>query len=93
LWADHVISRDVQGGKGRCVIRHGDDLAELTGSFTLPVLFIADRTRVSDTLHGTGAGLGLLSCLVAEGFRIGPPCPFVDAMRRRRPDRADAFPA
>ncbi len=92
---DHVIEREVSGHKGRYVIRHGDDEAELTYSITSPSLVIADHTEVPDNFRGTGAGLALVTRLVedarAEGFKIMPLCPFVNAQRKRHPEWADAF--
>ena len=56
---------------------------------------IADHTEVPEALGGTGAGLALVERLVADaraqGFKIVPLCPFVNAMRRKHPDWADAF--
>ena len=90
-----VISRAVTGSKGRYVLRLGADAADLTYSITSPVLVIADSTRVPDSLRGTGAGLALVTRLVqdarAEGFRIMPLCPFVNAQRKRHPEWVDAF--
>ena len=90
-----MISREVTGSKGRYVLRHGADEAELTYSITSPVLVIADSTQVPDSLRGTGAGLALVTRLIqdarAEGFRIMPLCPFVNAQRKRHPEWADAF--
>jgi predicted GNAT family acetyltransferase len=97
--ADHVIAREVSGHRGRYVTRAakelGGDEAELTYSITTPDLVIADHTFVPDSFRGTGAGLALVTRLVAdaraEGFRIMPLCPFVNAQRLRHPDWADAF--
>jgi predicted GNAT family acetyltransferase len=93
--AEPEISREVTGSKGRYVLRLGGDEAELTYSVTSPVLVIADHTHVPDSLRGTGAGLALVTRLVqdarAEGFRIMPLCPFVNAQRKRHPEWADAF--
>jgi hypothetical protein len=93
--AEPAIRRDVAGSKGRYVFRLGDHEAELTYSITSPVLVIADHTQVPDSLRGTGAGLALVTRLVqdarAEGFRIMPLCPFVNAQRKRHPEWADAF--
>ncbi|MBI1170472.1 N-acetyltransferase [bacterium] len=93
--ADHVITREVAGHKGRYVIRNGSEEAELTYSITAPELVIADHTYVPDSFRGTGAGLALVTRLVAdaraEGFRIMPLCPFVNAQRLRHPEWANAF--
>ncbi len=92
-----VITREVRadGAKGRYVLRADGHEAELTYSVTSPDLIIADHTGVPDALRGTGAGLALVTRMVAdaraEGFRIMPLCPFVNATRKKHPDWADAF--
>jgi len=94
---DHRVTREgrADGTKGRYVIRHGTDEAELTYSVVSPDLIIADHTDVADAFRGTGAGLALVTQMVADaraqGFRIVPLCPFVDATRKKHPDWADAF--
>jgi predicted GNAT family acetyltransferase len=89
------IAREVTGHKGRYVIRRNGEEAVLTYSITSPTLVIADHTEVPDSFRGTGAGLALATRLVAdaraEGFRIMPLCPFVNAQRKRHPEWADAF--
>ncbi|MGJ8605043.1 MAG: GNAT family N-acetyltransferase [Marivita sp.] len=89
------IQRELDGAKGRYVIRQDGAEAELTYSVTSPTLVIADHTGVPDVFRGTGAGLALVTRLVAdaraEGFKIVPLCPFVNAQRRKHPDWADAF--
>ena len=93
--ADFIITREVNGHHGRYVIRQGDQEAELTYSITTPELVIADHTEVPDAFRGTGAGLAMVTRLVsdarAEGFKIMPLCPFVNAQRNRHPEWADAF--
>jgi len=93
--SDFVIEREVTGHKGRYVIRKGGAEAELTYSITTPELVIADHTSVPDSFRGTGAGLALAERLVAdaraEGFKIMPLCPFVNAQRKKHPEWADAF--
>jgi predicted GNAT family acetyltransferase len=95
LSTDPVITREVSGGHGRYVITQNGEQAELTYSITTPTLVIADHTGVPDSLRGTGAGLALVTRLVAdaraEGFKIVPLCPFVNAQRRKHPEWADAF--
>lgn len=89
------IIRETRGSKGRYVIRQNGDEAELTWSVTSPTLVIADHTLVPDSFRGTGAGLALVTRLVedarAEGFKIMPLCPFVNAQRKKHPEWADAF--
>lgn len=81
--------------KGRYVIRQNGAEAELTYSITTPTLVIADHTEVPEGFRGTGAGLAMLTQFVAdaraEGFKIMPLCPFVNAMRKRHPEWADVF--
>jgi uncharacterized protein len=93
--AELAIAREVEGSKGRYVIRTESGEAELTYSIASPTLVIADHTGVPDSFRGTGAGVALVERLVAdaraEGFRIMPLCPFVNAQRKRHPEWADAF--
>jgi len=89
------VERDHRATKGRFVIRLGDEEAELTYSITTPSLIIADHTGVPDSFRGTGAGLALVQALVAaaraDGFKVVPLCPFVNATRKKHPEWADAF--
>jgi len=91
----HHVTREHGATKGRFVIRRGGDEAELTYSVTTPTLIIADHTGVPDSFRGTGAGLALVQALVAaaraEGFKVVPLCPFVNAQRRKHPEWADVF--
>jgi len=90
-----TIEREAGPTKGRYVIRKDGEEAELTWSVTSPTLIIADHTGVPDSFRGTGAGLALVTRLVedarAEGFKIMPLCPFVNAQRRKHPEWADVF--
>ncbi len=92
---DAEILREVTGSKGRYVIRKEGAEAELTYSILSPTRIIADHTGVPDALRGTGFGRMLVERLVAdaraEGVKIVPLCPYVNAERRRHPDWADAF--
>ena len=85
----------MEGSKGRYVIRLGDEEAELTYFLISPTEVTADHAGVPDAFRGTGAGLAMLTQMVAdaraEGFKIMPLCPFVDAQRQRHPEWADAF--
>lgn len=93
--SDVVIETELAAPGGRYVIRKDGEEAELTFSIKSPKLRIALHTGVPDSFRGTGAGRALVEKLVedarAEGFKVVPRCPFVDAMRRRYPDWADAF--
>lgn len=93
--SDHEVQREQGPTKGRYVIRRDGDEAELTYSITSPTLIIADHTGVPDSFRGTGAGLALVTRMVAdaraEGFKIMPLCPFVNAQRKKHPEWADVF--
>ena len=93
--SDHVVTREHGETKGRFVIRKDGDEAELTYSITTPTLIIADHTGVPDNFRGTGAGLALVEALVAaaraDGFKVVPLCPFVNATRKKHPEWADVF--
>ncbi|MEL6518780.1 MAG: GNAT family N-acetyltransferase [Pseudomonadota bacterium] len=93
--SEFEIVREVDGSKGRYVIYHGDDQAELTYSILSPQSVIADHTGVPERLKGTGMGRALVARIVedarAEGFKIVPLCPFVNAERRKHPEWADVF--
>jgi uncharacterized protein len=89
------VLRELAGSKGRYVIRQNGEEAQMTYSITSPVLVIADHTEVPDSFRGTGAGLAMLTQFVAdaraEGFKIMPLCPFVNATRKKHPEWADIF--
>lgn len=89
------IRREHEGSKGRYVLTRDGLEAELTYSILGKTQVIADHTDVPEALKGQGIGELLVERLVAdaraEGFRIVPLCPFVNAQRRRHPDWADAF--
>ena len=93
--SDPDIRREEGESKGRYILLQDGHMAELTYSRLGSTQVIADHTEVPEALSGTGAGLKLVERLVAdaraEGFRIVPLCPFVNAMRRKHPDWADAF--
>lgn len=93
--SDPAISHTLDGSKGAYVLEQDGHRAVLTYSKLGETQVIADHTEVAEALSGTGAGLALVERLVADaraqGFKIVPLCPFVNAMRRKRPDWADAF--
>ncbi|MEM1360555.1 MAG: GNAT family N-acetyltransferase [Pseudomonadota bacterium] len=90
-----VIHKEVNGAKGRYVLERDGAEAELTFSVLSPETVIADHTGVPDSMRGTGAGKALVAHMVedarANGFKIVPLCPFVNAERRKHPDWADVF--
>lgn len=89
------ITREIDGSRGRYVMRQDGAEAELTYSIASPSLIVADHTGVPDSFRGTGAGNALALRLVtdarAEGVRIVPLCPFVNRWRAKHPDWADVF--
>jgi predicted GNAT family acetyltransferase len=95
--AEITIRRVVEGSKGRYVatVPGVEGEGELTYSIANPKLVIADHTGVPDTMRGLGVALALASRLVAdakaEGFKIIPLCPYVNAERRKHPDWAEVF--
>jgi predicted GNAT family acetyltransferase len=95
--SDVTITREVGPTKGRYVARvEGVDAAgDLTYSRANAHLIIADHTDVPDALRGRGIGLALATRLVedarAEGVKIIPLCPYVNAERRKHPDWNDVF--
>lgn len=93
--SEFEIAREVDGSKGRYVIYQGDDFAELTYSILSPQTVIADHTGVPEQFKGTGMGKALVARLIAdaeaEGFKIVPLCPFVNAERRKHPEWAHLF--
>lgn len=95
LLSDWQITREEDASKGRYLLTAPAGQAELTYSRLGATQVIADHTDVADGLSGTGAGLALVERLVADaradGFRIVPLCPFVNAIRRKHPEWADAF--
>lgn len=95
--SDRVVDREVSGSKGRYVLRENGFEAELTYTISSPTLVIADHTGVPEGMRGTGAGKALVARLIedarAEGFKIVPLCPFVNAERRKHPEWAELFQA
>jgi predicted GNAT family acetyltransferase len=85
---DHVVEREHGTTKGRFVIRKGAEEAELTYSVTTPTLIIADHTGVPDSFALVEA---LVAAARAEGFKVVPLCPFVNATRKKHPEWADVF--
>ena len=93
--SEYEILREVDGSKGRYIIHRDGAEAELTYSILSPQTVIADHTGVPEAFKGTGMGRALVRRIVedarAEGFKIVPLCPYVNAERRKHPDWADAF--
>ena len=94
--SDGAIRHEREGAKGRFVIAHEDGSeSELTYSALGNTKVIADHTGVPEGHEGQGIGESLVVALVekarADGFRIVPLCPFVNAQRRRHPEWAELF--
>jgi predicted GNAT family acetyltransferase len=91
------ISRDQTATRGRYVARLAgrDGEGELIYSRAGTSLVIAEHTGVDDRLRGSGIALALVRRLVedarADGFKIYPLCPYVNAERRKHTDWADVF--
>jgi predicted GNAT family acetyltransferase len=92
-----TITREESPTRGRYVARlsgHAGE-GELAYSRTSKTLIIAEHTAVDPTLRGKGIALALVRRLVddarAEGFKVYPLCPYVNAERRKHPDWADVF--
>lgn len=93
--SDPQITLEENGNKGRYVLTRHGHVAVLTYSRPGATQVIADPTEAPTALSGTGAGLALVTRLVQDArdqdFNIVPLSPFVNAMRRRHPEWADAF--
>ena len=94
---DIRIERELTPTKGRYVGRMEgiEGEAELTFSRTSPTLIIADHTFAPDSMRGMGAARALVDRLIAdaraEGFKIIPLCPYVQAQYKRHPEWADVM--
>ncbi|MEM7498624.1 MAG: GNAT family N-acetyltransferase [Pseudomonadota bacterium] len=91
------IERHIEGSKGRYVatVEGIAGEAETTYSIASPTLVIADHTGVPDSMRGQGVARALAERMVAdaqaEGFKIMPLCPFINAERKKHPEWAEAF--
>ena len=93
-----TITREMRNERrGRYVGRVAgiDAEAELTFTRRGPDKVSADHTGAPDELRGTGIAAALVDHMVAEaraeGFRIIPLCPYVQARYRKHPEWRDAF--
>jgi len=95
--ADVTITREDNPTKGRYVAKVAgiDGEGELTYSRVNAHLIIADHTFVPDAFRGMGVARALAQRLVddarAQGVKIIPLCPYVNAERRKHPDWSDVF--
>jgi len=92
-----TITREESPTRGRYIARlkgHAGE-GELAYSRTSKTLIIAEHTAVDPSLRGKGIALALVHRLVkdarAQGFKVYPLCPYVNAERRKHPDWADVF--
>jgi predicted GNAT family acetyltransferase len=94
---DLTITREQSPTRGRYVARLAghEGEGELAYSRTSKTLVIAEHTAVDDRLRGNGVALALVRRFVedarAEGFKIYPLCPYVNAERQKHPEWADVF--
>ena len=95
--ADVTITREDNPTKGRYVatVAGTEGEGELTYSRVNPTLIIADHTGVPDSFRGKGVAKMLVQRLVddarAQGVKIIPLCPYVNAERRKHPEWSDIF--
>ena len=94
---DIRISRSEQNNKGEyeAEVRGISEKGVLTYSRMSAEAVIADHTAVPQELRGHQVGIALVERLIAdaraEGFRIVPLCPFVNAQFARHPEWADVM--
>lgn len=90
-----TVTRESQATRGRYVARvegfPGE--AELTYTREDPSVVIANQTGTPVAMRGQGVATALVLRLIAdaraEGFRIVPLCPFVEAQFDRHPEWSD----
>ena len=93
--AEVTVTREMQGTRGRYVgkVEGFPGEAELTFSRSNPSIVVADHTGTPVSMRGQGIATVLVERLVAdaraEGFKIVPLCPFIDALFNQHPDWAD----
>ena len=89
------IARDEDGSRGQYSTIVDGVKAVLDFRVSDTNTRIAAHVGVPSEIGGRGVGKALVTRMVAdaraEGFRIVPQCPFVDAHRRRNKDWSDAF--
>ena len=89
------ISEETNNSQGRYVFDTDYGKAEMTFSIASPTLRIVDHTVVPKELEGQGLAGKLMDHLVgqarAQGFKVVPLCPYVNAQRRKHPEWADIF--
>jgi uncharacterized protein len=95
LVAKAAIVREDKPSGGRYSMEVEANVAEMTFSRVSPTLIIIDHTEVADGLRGTGAGQRLALNAVedarANGWKIMPLCPFMNAQTQRHSEWADVI--
>jgi predicted GNAT family acetyltransferase len=84
-----------RGGRYVAKVAGKADEAELVFTQRGPHLISADHTGAPESLRGTGAAKALVDYMVADaranGFKIIPICPYVQAQYKRNPEWSDVF--
>jgi hypothetical protein len=89
------VTRELQAKGGRYVatVEGFPGEAELIFSRADPSIVVANHTGTPVAMRGQGVAAALVERLVAdaraEGFRIVPLCPFVEAQFKRHPEWSD----
>ena len=91
------IERHEEGRRGRYVARlegvEGE--AELVYTRRGAGLISADHTGTPESMRGSGAAQALVLRIIAdaraEGFKIVPICPYVQAQARKHPEWSDVI--
>lgn len=93
--SDPQIIEEIEGSKGRYVIKTEQGEAEMTFSIASPGMRIVDHTAVPKALEGQGFAFQLFQHLTAkaaeEGWKILPLCPYVNRQRAKHPELARLF--
>src|SRR5262245_46186251 len=93
---DIRFEKVVSGASGRYVARIAGTDGEAEIIFTIhgPALISAEHTNAPESMRGTGAAAALVAHMIsdarANGFKIIPICPYVQAQYKRHPE-ADLF--
>jgi uncharacterized protein len=91
------FDKATSGTAGRYVARIDGIEGEAEIVFTLrgPGLISADHTNAPESMRGTGAAAALVAHMIADaranGFKIIPVCPYVQAQYKRHSEWADVM--
>jgi len=92
---DVRVEKVVSGAAGRYVARIAGTDGEAEIIFTIhgPALISAEHTNAPESMRGTGAAAALVEHMIsdarANGFKIIPICPYVQAQYKRHPEWTD----